>query len=147
MAVINGRVYAVGGYLRVVAQDAPTPTKPGSSPPGAGPPPGTPVPGVPRAAKSAAVATKEASPSVAAESAGAVYKIVDVLPDRVLLERKRNRMELEYPDTPSGSAPEHSTALSGGRERSRAPGVEKQGETVGRDHMASPTQLTESRPL
>ncbi len=114
MAVINGRVYAVGEDLRVARRDAPTPTKPGSSPPGAGPPPGTPVPGVPRAAKSAAVATKEASPSVAADSAGAVYKIVDVLPDRVLLELEGNRMELKYPDTPSRSAPQHSTAAKRG---------------------------------
>ena len=146
MAVINGRVYAVGEALRVGAGTPLTPTKPGSSPPG-GAAARHARSGRASAAKSAAVATKEAPPSVAADSAGAVYKIVDVLPDRVLLELEGNRMELKYPDTPSRSAPERSTAAKRGRERSRAPGVEKARGNGRARHMASPTQLTELRPL
>ena len=55
-----------------------------------------------------------------------VCKIVDVLPDRVLLELEGNQVELKYPDTPSRSAPGRSGgARRAGRERSRAPRVAK----------------------
>ncbi len=114
MAVINGRVYAVGEGLRVARRDAATPTKSEATAPGAGPPLGTPFQGVSPVAKSAAAASKDPASAAAADTASAVCKIVDVLPDRVLLELEGTRLELTYPDAPSHSAPQRASAAKGG---------------------------------
>jgi hypothetical protein len=116
MAVINGRLYAVGEGLRVARRDAATPMKSAAeSPlPGAGPPFATPFQGVPPGVKPGAVASKDPPSAAAPDAASAICKIVDVLPDRVLLELDGNRMELKYPDTASGSAPQRPAAAKGG---------------------------------
>ena len=146
MAVINGRVYAVGDALRLGGRDAATLAKPDSRPPGgaggnaspagdafpltAGLPPG------PLGAKSSAVGWNVLPTATAARATNAkpppasrvdyVCKIVNVLPDRVLLELEGNQVELKYPDALPAPHPRRSGGASrAGRERSRAPRVEK----------------------
>jgi hypothetical protein len=102
MAVINDRLYSVGDALRVGRPDAVAPAKPHaaeSAPPAARLPPG--LPGEP-----AAAAASNAPPSGApADPALVACRIVDVLPDRVLLELDGTRVELQFSDASGRSAP------------------------------------------